>query len=288
MIALDTHWLAANPLPQPIGVIDKNARGRLLVVGGSLRVPGALMLSGEAAFRAGAGKVQLATVAPAALPLGMAMPEAAVIVLPANDDGELGDAAGDPAAALIGRCDALVIGPGMGAEADPQAILTALIDSAPQVPMLLDAAMLRAAGAQSARLAGHDGPLVLTPHPAEMTALMGGEAEDACAERAEAAAARFGATVVLKSTETWIASSGRSTLHYPGGGPGLATGGSGDVLAGIIGGLLARGVPAEIAAGWGVWLHGESGRRCAERTGRIGFLARELLAHIPGLMDSVA
>ena len=261
MIALDTNWLAANPLPQPTGVIDKNARGRLLVIGGSLRVPGALMLSGEAAFRAGAGKVQLATVAPAALPLGMAMPEAAVIALPANDDGELGDAAADPAAALIGRCDALVIGPGMGAEADPQAVLTALIDSAPQVPMLLDAAMLRAAGSRSARLAGRDGPLVLTPHPAEMTALMGDEAEDACAERAEAAAARFGATVVLKSTETWIASSGRSTLHYLGGGPGLATGGSGDVLAGIIGGLLARGVPAEIAAAWGVWLHGESGRR---------------------------
>lgn len=288
MIALDTAWLAANPLPQPAGVTDKNARGRLLVAGGSLRVPGALMLSGEAAFRAGAGKVQLATVAPAALPLGIAMPEAAVIALPANADGELGAEAADGVAAMIARCDALAIGPGMGAGAEPQPILAALLERAPQVPLLLDAAMLRAAGSQGERLATHAGPVVLTPHPAEMTALMGGEAGEACAERAEAAAVRFQATVVLKSTETWIATDGQPTLHYPGGGPGLATGGSGDVLAGIIGGLLARGASPQIAAAWGVWLHGESGRRCAERSGRIGLLARELLASIPRLMDSAA
>ena len=103
---------------------------------------------------------------------------------------------------------------------------------------------------------------------------------------AEAAAARFGATVLLKQSETWIASPGEPLLHYPGGGPGLATGGSGDVLAGIIAGLLARGVAPRMAAAWGVWLHGEAGRRLARAQGPLGFLARELLAEIPALLHA--
>jgi ADP-dependent NAD(P)H-hydrate dehydratase len=82
-----------------------------------------------------------------------------------------------------------------------------------------------------------------------------------------------------------IAAPDGTCLIYPGGGVGLATGGSGDVLAGIIGGLLARGASPLVATGWGVWLHGEAGRRVGERLGSIGFLARELLPEIPGLMD---
>jgi ADP-dependent NAD(P)H-hydrate dehydratase len=285
MIELDRVWLGENPLPQPQGPTDKNARGRLLAVGGSMRVPGALRLTGEAAFRAGAGKVQLATVAPAALPLGIAFPEAAVIALPANPEGELGGEAGPQIAAMIERCDALLVGPGMGAASDADTILATLLDRAPSVPLVLDAAMLHAAGNAADRLAAHDGPVVLTPHPQEMAALMGGDTGEACAALAEAGAARFGATVVLKASETWIAEAGQPTLHYRGGGAGLATGGSGDVLAGIIGGLLARSVAPRVAAAWGVWLHGESGRRCAERQGAIGFLARELLPIIPTLID---
>lgn len=285
MIALDADWLAAHPLPDPGEDTDKNARGRLLAAGGSLTVPGALLLTGEAAFRAGAGKVQLATAAAAALALGVRMPEAAVFALPANDAGELDGAAGEALGAMAGRCDALVLGPGMGAEADGAAILSGLLAAAPSVPMLLDAAMLTAVGDAHAAVAAHPGALVLTPHPGEMAALMACEPDDVCAALAEAAAARFDATVVLKSSETWIATPGEPVLTYPGGGPGLATGGSGDVLAGIIGGLLARGTPPHVASAWGVWLHGEAGRVLAERMGRIGFLARELVALVPGLMS---
>ena len=90
--------------------------------------------------------------------------------------------------------------------------------------------------------------------------------------------------VALKAGETVIATPDGALLLYPGGGVGLATGGSGDVLAGIIGGLLARGAAPLVATAWGVWLHGEAGRRLGERLGPIGFLARELLAEIPGLM----
>ena len=121
MIEVDASWLAAHPLPRPDGDTDKNKRGRVLVAGGSETVPGAIRLTGEAALRAGAGKLQFATVERAALPLGIAMPEAAAFPLPANEDGELGEAAGTALAKLVERCDALVLGPGNGAHAHPPA-----------------------------------------------------------------------------------------------------------------------------------------------------------------------
>jgi ADP-dependent NAD(P)H-hydrate dehydratase len=109
-------------------------------------------------------------------------------------------------------------------------------------------------------------------------------ARDDPAGLAQEAARRFQATVLLKGPETWIACPREGLLRYPGGGPGLATGGSGDVLAGIIGGLMARGAAPRLAAAWGVWLHGEAGRRLAERVGPLGFLARELPEEIPRLL----
>jgi NAD(P)H-hydrate repair Nnr-like enzyme with NAD(P)H-hydrate dehydratase domain len=117
-----------------------------------------------------------------------------------------------------------------------------------------------------------------------MAALMDCDEASVTADHARRAALRFGATVVLKASDTWIATPDAPMLHYRGGGPGLATGGSGDVLSGIIGGLLARGAAARDAAAWGVWLHGEAGRRLADRIGPLGFLARELLPVIPALM----
>lgn len=288
MTALDAAWLAAHPLPDPGEDTDKNARGRLLAAGGSLTVPAALLLTGEAAFRAGAGKVQLATVEPAALGLGLRFAEAAALSLPVNGEGELAGGAGAAIAGMVGRCDALVLGPGMGAKAEAPGILAGLLDGAPAVPMLFDAAMLEAVGDARERVAACAGPVVLTPHPGEAAALMDCDPDDVCVELAEAAAARFDATVVLKSSQTWIATPGEVVLTYDGGGPGLATGGSGDVLAGIIGGLLARGAAPHVAAAWGVWLHGEAGRVLAERVGRIGFLARELVALVPGLMEDAS
>lgn len=284
MTALDRAWLAAHPLPDPGHDTDKNERGRLLVAGGSLTVPAALLLTGEAAFRAGAGKVQLATVEAAALALGLRIPEAAVFALPGNDAGELSARAGKRLPGLVERCDALVVGPGMGNEADTAAILDSVLYCTHEVPLLLDAAMLHALSGAADAAANRSGPLVLTPHPGEMAALMDCDPNDIGPELAQAAAAKFDATIVLKSPQTWIATPGQPTLTYPGGGPGLATGGSGDVLAGIIGGLMARGAEPHVAAGWGVWLHGEAGRVLADKGGALGFLARELVPFVPGLM----
>ncbi|MBB4858506.1 hydroxyethylthiazole kinase-like uncharacterized protein yjeF [Novosphingobium chloroacetimidivorans] len=284
MTPLDAQWLADHPLPDIDHDTDKNKRGRLLVAGGSQLVPGALLLSGEAGYRAGAGKVQLALPASAASGVGIAMPEAAVIALEVNDKGELGPSAGK-VGDLIGRCDALVLGPGMGGGSDAHALLETVLDHKESgVALLLDAAAIGAAPDFADALCRWSGPLVLTPHPGEMAGLMTCEADDVCDEMAMQAADRFQATVLLKGPRTMIASSDGTVLQFHGGGPGLATGGSGDVLAGIIGGLLARGADAQLAAAWGVWAHGESGRMLARSVGPIGFLARELLPAIPGLL----
>jgi ADP-dependent NAD(P)H-hydrate dehydratase len=128
---------------------------------------------------------------------------------------------------------------------------------------------------------------VFTPHYGEMAMLTGLD-EAVIARSSEKVArdvsAQYGAVVVLKGSDTVIAAPDGTALYYGGGGTGLATGGSGDVLAGAIGGLLSRGASPLIAAGWGVWLHGQSGRRVATTNGPIGFLAREVPAEFPRLL----
>ncbi|UYY60178.1 NAD(P)H-hydrate dehydratase [Sphingomonas sp. S2-65] len=288
MTPLDSAWLAENPLPQPEGDTDKNRRGRVLVAGGSETVPGALRLTGEAALRAGAGKVQLATVERVTLALGMTMPEAAVFPLAANASGELGDAAGPVLAGYLERCDSLVLGPGMGPDAAAEAILAcAIAEPRAGLSLVVDAAALGAAGNMTERLRAHEGRVVLTPHPGEMVQLMGcdeSRIKHDPAALVREAADRFGATVLLKGAQTLVACPEQPVLRYPGGGPGLATGGSGDILAGIIGALLSRGASPQTAAAWGVWLHGEAGRRLAETVGPLGFLGRDLLPLIPRLL----
>lgn len=284
MRELNRAWLASNPLPWPEGETDKNKRGRTFVAGGSEAVPGAMLLTGEAALRAGAGKVQIATVERAALALGIQMPEAATFGLPVNVYGELAGDAGAVLVDLIESCDALVLGPGMGPEAGAENILSALIARPPKdSSLLLDAAMIPAARVLEKHSDAWKTRRVMTPHFGEMAALMECDELDVSPELAQSAAARFGATVILKASETWIASPGEAMLHYAGGGPGLATAGSGDVLAGIIGGLLARGASPTQAGAWGVWLHGEAGKQLAQRSGTLGFLARELSPIVPSL-----
>jgi ADP-dependent NAD(P)H-hydrate dehydratase len=288
MTPLDTAWLAAHPLPQPGADTDKNSRGRVLVAGGSETVPGALRLTGEAALRAGAGKLQLATVERVVTHLGVLVPEAAIFPLPANEAGELGETSGAELCGYLERCDTLVLGPGMGAKCPAETILRAVIaEPRASLSLVLDAAAIGAAADLAAELRAHQGRIVLTPHPGEMISLMdcdAGRIDADPAGLAQEAARRFDATVLLKGPETWIACPREGLLRYPGGGPGLATGGSGDVLAGIIGGLMARGAAPRMAAAWGVWLHGEAGRRLAERVGPLGFLGRELLGEIPRLL----
>ncbi|QQV76636.1 NAD(P)H-hydrate dehydratase [Sphingomonas aliaeris] len=285
---VDSAWIAANPLPVHGGGTTKNSRGRVLAIGGSGRVPGAIRLTGEAALRVGAGKLQMATIASAATMLGLFVPEAAAIALPEDDDREIGEGAGPIVEQAMARCDTVVLGPGIARPEVAARLLGQVISADPgEMILVVDAMPIGALRDLESQAAALSGRLILTPHYGEMAVLAGCE-EDAVADNPERfacdAAARFGAIVVLKGSSTVIAGPDGAMLHYGGGGTGLATGGSGDVLAGAIAGLVARGASPRVAAGWGVWLHGQSGRRVATMSGPIGFLARELPVEFPRLL----
>lgn len=284
---LDSAWLRRHPLPRHPEGTDKNSRGRVMLVGGSLTVPGGLLLTAEAAFRAGAGKVQLALPEPLAIPSGIAMPESGVFALPVSDKGEIAGLGTLPD--RITCCDCLAIGPAMASTSAAGAVLDGLLPVA-SGPVILDAAAVSALADRHDALAALPGGAILTPHVGEMAALTGLEPEDIEARREQVAvdhAARLRAVLLIKGPTTVIASPDGELAVYGGGGVGLATGGSGDVLTGLIAGLCARGLPAWEAVCWGVWLHGESGRRLSERMGSMGFLARDLPGEVPALMRGI-
>lgn len=278
---LDSALLRSMPLPPGDG--GKDARGRVLIAGGGPQMPGAVLLAGEAAVRAGAGKLQLAVAASAAPALGVAVPEARVIALPERDEA-LADDAHEALKAHLTQCDALLLGPGLMADGEPLA--RAVLEGAGPLALMLDAGALGGLSPGVART-----PLILTPHAGEMARLLDvsrGVVEADPLVAARRAADRFGAVVAMKGASTYVVEPGGRATMYAGGGPGLGVSGSGDVLAGVIVGLLARGVDPYAATAWGVWLHGEAGRRLAERIGPLGFLARELARELPALLGAFA
>jgi hydroxyethylthiazole kinase-like uncharacterized protein yjeF len=280
------------PLPALDDDADKEQRGRVLVVGGSTEVPGAVLLAGIAALRAGAGKLQLATVRAASVTLGVAVPEALVVSLPQTRAGEIaGTRAAAPLCRYARETDALLVGPGMATGSSAAALLSALVPLVgDDTTLVLDGASvvaLATVGADARRLTPLAGRVILTPHAGEMASLLDVDKRAVVAEPAAAArhaAERYAAVVTLKGAETWIADPGGTLLRYRGGTVGLGTSGSGDTLGGIVAGLAAGGAPPLTAAAWGVWAHGTAGRNLARRTATVGFLARELLAELPALV----
>jgi len=289
-IPLDTAWLKANPLPDHHDNIDKNGRGRVLIVGGCRRVPGGTRLIAEAAFRAGAGKVTIATVASAAIPLGIALPACAVVALPETEKGEIAPESAEQLVAELPLHDAIVFGPAMIDAESVGALLAALLAKLPEDKfLLLDAFALRAAPDHVDAIRRRGDHMVLTPHEGELAAMLDTDSEEVSADPLGSltqAAERFGAAIMVKGATSHLMADD-TCLSYAGGGIGLAISGSGDVLSGLIAGLGAQGLPPLQAAAWGIWLHGEAGRRLAETVGPIGFLAGELAPLVPGLMRGV-
>lgn len=282
-IQLDSGWIAANPVPVHGSGTTKDSRGHVVIVGGARTVPGAPRLTAEAALRAGAGKVQIATIGSAVIALGVLLPEAGMLQLAEDGAGEIVPTMTEPLAKALERCDVVVVGPGMGSTDAAVACARLVAEAAPGAALVLDAAAIGSRGIDR----GHRGPVLLTPNHGEMARLLGREEEAVAAAADEAAgeaADRFGATVALKGDDTFVADPDGQRLHYLGGGVGLATGGSGDVLAGAVAGLVSRGTKPLVAAGWGVWLHGQAARRLAAEPGPIGFLARELPDQFPRLL----
>ena len=284
--ALTAAELRRHPLPA-IADGDKDSHGTILVIAGSRDVPGAPLLTAHAAMRSGAGKLQLAVPDDIAVPLGIAMPEAKVVGFATARDGGFARKAVDAMIEQAGSADAIVAGPAMTANAATEQLTAGLV--ALGKPLALDAALLRALPGCDDEAREARTPPLLLPHAGEMASLLESEIEKVEADPlgcGRTCAGRYGAVVLVKGVESHVVRPDGKAWKYSGGSPGLGVSGSGDVLAGIAGGLLARGAEPLTALLWSVWLHGESGRMLSKKVGPLGFLARELPGEIPALLGA--
>ncbi|RYF64625.1 MAG: NAD(P)H-hydrate dehydratase, partial [Comamonadaceae bacterium] len=186
---------------------------------------------------------------------------------------------------LAERVSSVVLGPGMLDEARSAAFVRTMLPLFRESTVVLDAYAMSAVGDTP-----FDQPVVMTPHAGEMAHLTGLSKEavlDDPLATVQAAAKRWGACVALKGGTTYIAQPDGNALRFAGGTPGLATSGSGDTLAGLIGGLAARGAPPLHACAWGVLLHAGAGAALARDQGTVGYLARELSAQVPALIHAM-
>ena len=283
---LDAALLSQFPLPYVPEDSGKEDRGRLLVIAGSRELAGAALLAGRAALRAGAGKLQIGTARSIAAPLAVAVPEARVIGHAETDDGCIAEDGIPPLIRWAKAAQAVSVGCGMQSGPPLERFLSALLRSGASCPLVLDAAVLDCAAALDSEICAWPGGIVLLPHSGEMARLLDRDREEVEADPAAAvreAAGRFNAVALVKGPYSFVAEPGGRCFRLEGGGVGLATSGSGDVLSGIVGGLCARGAEPLTALLWGVWLHAEAGRLLSLRVGRLGFLAGELPDLIPGL-----
>lgn len=288
------------PLPMPGAHADKEVRGHVLIVAGSREMPGALLLAATAALRAGAGKLTIATAASVTAALGVALPEARVIGLAETPEGGLlaGTSETQPTEQVMvmpalqqacERASAILIGPGMQDKQACAALVAALLPCCGKAPLILDAGAMCVAGGDDCMR--FDTPVLLTPHAGELAGLTGEDKQHIAAgpqAAARAAAQRLNAVVALKGSTTIITAPDGDTWSHTGGNTGLAISGSGDVLAGLIAGLAARGATLEQAAAWGVALHAMAGEQLSLRHGPLGYLAREISAEVPALLRALS
>ena len=285
---LDRSLLDRFPLPDHPEESNKEDRGRLLVIAGSRELPGAALLAGIAALRAGAGKLQIATAESIAVQLGVMIPEARVIGHAETESGCVDPEAIEPIVGWAKAAQAVMIGCGMQHGEPLERLLDALLECGADVPLVLDAAVLGSLAPRAETLRAWRGGAVILPHSGEMARLLDWERDEVEAKPEEAAclaAETFGTVSLVKGPVSWIVAPDGRTFRFEGGGVGLATSGSGDTLAGIVGGLCARGSDALVAALWGVYAHGEAGRILSQKVGRVGFLAREIPDLVPKIVN---
>lgn len=245
----------------------KGLYGHVLVIGGGPGMPGAVYLTALAALRVGAGLISVATLpehAQMVLPL---LPEA--MIYPINDITDL-----QP---LLSHATLCVIGPGLGESVWAKALFQATI--AAQLPLVIDASALR----MLARNPQYDDNWVLTPHPGEAASLLSCSIAEVQADRYNAAKLiqqQYGGAVVLKGSGSIVTDAGLQTYICSAGNPGMASAGMGDVLSGVIAGLLAQGISLADAAKLGVWLHARAGDDAVLSQGERGLMASDLMPYL--------
>jgi NAD(P)H-hydrate epimerase len=259
---------------------NKGNYGRVLVVAGSRGMAGAAILCGSAALRGGAGLVTVAVPEEILATVANGNPCYLTAPLPQDKHGKLANVAAVLKLAEVS--DVAAVGPGLG-RSDEITKLIAYIICNVQVPLILDADGINALANQTEALKDHSTPIILTPHPGEFARLLQCDIPSVQARRQDLAvqfAEKNDGIVVLKGHGT-IVTDGQRVYQNQTGNPGMATGGTGDVLTGLIAALLGQGLDPFAAAQLGVYLHGLAGDLAAKELGQVSIIATDLLAFLP-------
>jgi hydroxyethylthiazole kinase-like uncharacterized protein yjeF len=288
----DLHLLMGEELaeliPEREAGSHKGDFGHALIVAGSPGKAGACILAARAAVRAGAGLVTAAVPEPILQTVDLGSIESMTLGLPAAASGQLAERAADVVLEASEGMAVLALGPGLGQDPSTAAAIRRIVLDCP-LPLVLDADGLNAFAGRAGELAGRRAETILTPHPGELGRLLGISTARIQEDRigaARGAAEETGAIVVLKGNLSLIAS-GTAVFVNPTGNPGMATGGSGDVLTGLIAGLVAQGLDALDATVLAVYLHGLAGDLAVSRLGELPLAAGDLIEILPAALASL-
>lgn len=271
-------WMPLRP-----NVTHKGDYGRVLVLSGSRGMAGAACLAAGGAARAGAGLVTLMVPEGIYGPVAAKLTEVMVVPIPQTDEGTLSVEALPVIGDMLERADVLALGPGLSANPETMEAVREIVTLS-RIPIVLDADGLNAFAGRTGMLKKVKAPLVMTPHPGEMARLAGLTTEGIQLDRLDIArrwSGAWNAVLVLKGNRTIVAAPDGTAYINATGNPGMATGGSGDVLTGVIAGLAAQGMETARAAATGVYLHGLAGDRAVGDKGMMGLLAGDILDYLP-------
>lgn len=274
------HESVLSCLPDRKPDSHKGDYGRILLLCGSMGYTGAAALAAMGALRAGAGLVYLGVPQSIYAIEAVKLTEAVVFPLP-DRDGMLDASALDKLLPMLENMDAVLMGPGLGVSQGTEAVVTTVLRQY-DGPVVLDADGINLMTAHKDILRGRTAPTILTPHAGEFVRFGGVLSEDRT-ESALKLAVELGCLVLLKGHRTVITDGHRIYVN-PTGNPGMAVGGSGDVLAGMIVSLLGQGIEPLAATACAAWLHGAAGDRCAQTLGQYGMLPSDMLQELPRLM----
>lgn len=264
----------------------KGTFGTVLVVAGSRGMSGAAVLAGSGALRGGAGLVRVACPAEIQNVVACGNPCYMTFGLRQHTDGSFSEGTAEELIELAQGASAVAIGPGLGRAPTVATLIARLLDAVHAIPMVLDADGLFAVSPLTASFGNRTAPLVLTPHPGEFARLTGEPRVEGDSDREAsvlAFAAKWRHVLLLKGAGTLVADP-KWIYRNTTGNPGMATGGSGDVLTGVIAALLARGMAGFEAAALGAWVHGRAGDLAAASLGQTALTATDLLDFLPAAL----
>ena len=284
---IDSDFVKDN-LPKRENNTQKGDYGKVLIIGGKSGMTGAPTLAAQSALRMGAGLVTVGIAESLNIVLEQKLTEAMTYPLP-ETNGHLSKNGADKIKKLIKRCDCVLFGPGLGTSEDIYLVLKEVMENC-TVPLVIDADGLNVLAKHPELMESCSCSLIFTPHEVEMSRLSGMSLEEVCDNRISVSntyAQENGVTLILKGHHTIVTAQDGAQYINITGNPGLATGGSGDVLAGLVAALVARGLKEDIAAAVAVYIHGKSADLAAEKLGEDSLIAGDIIDYLPYAIKSV-